>query len=498
MNATGTIITAKLVGLLVGLPAHAQAPFVDGAFTTRSADNDPDLVVVRERYDEASRRQSVYLRVHDGAADYQLFSGQVLFQGARVVRFIYAAEEMAASDAQWGLPAVDYSAGGARRGLEGEVADFVPEANGLLDHLSRGPNNSAIFWFGGFDDIDEARIIVEYPPGLNPASMTVELFNLRFPSPRGFPFSSTGGIQVGSLVDHTPDDGDYSEVFSTPPLKLRVEDLDILERELSLGQVDEGGGLAGPGQFTVDNDFGGADADQDNGFDQNGLISPIRAAGPLEHVAWEATALVGEATAHEIAPEQVRVEGVPERLPLGERASLQVFIAVPPDAPEDKYYGRIHVWEDNVTDGRRANAEPGDSVRVGLVVGSPTDGGVDLGFPDQGVDAGDMGAPGDASDGVVSGDGGDAAEAGGRRDGGDASDGGDAGDATDAGDGARRADGDVGPDLGRDLGPDATPDPGPGSPRGGAGECSHGPAEHEPPFALLLILLAPWIRRSRS
>ena len=52
----------------------AQTPFIDGVFTTSSADDDPDLIIAREDYDPISRIQSIYLRFHDGTTDREILS----------------------------------------------------------------------------------------------------------------------------------------------------------------------------------------------------------------------------------------------------------------------------------------------------------------------------------------------------------------------------------------------------------------------------------------
>ena len=88
--------------------AAAQAlPSIDTTFTRRSADNDPDLIVVRERFDAATRTQSIYLRVNDASEDLQYFSGRLLVRGATVAAIIGGTQQMAGADALYGLPGVD-------------------------------------------------------------------------------------------------------------------------------------------------------------------------------------------------------------------------------------------------------------------------------------------------------------------------------------------------------------------------------------------------------
>ena len=347
------------------------------------------------------------------------------------------------------------------------------------------------FWFGSHADIDEARVVLQYPPTLGSARFSVRLYHRRRPDPDGLPLSTAGGIQIGALFDIVPDDGDYSEVYEVEDVKLRVEDVDIVERSLFVGQVEEGGGLAGPVAFHVDNDFGGVDADQDNGFDLNGVISPIPTSGPLEQLTWRSAGLVSDASdADRIEPEQIRVDGLPMVLARGQRQAADVSVDVPAATPIGVYRGRLDVFEDNNLDGMLTGGEPLDGVIVTVVVGVPPDGGIDLGPPDSAVDAAVDGGPEagaeDAGDAVVPGDA-DAAEvpdstpdAG--RDGGPFRDLG-----GDFSDGGRGRDGGAGFEL--------------GSPRGGAFSCSTsagttsaGPPLPLPLFAALFIL-ALWRRR---
>ncbi len=479
MNATRLI--AALLLWSFALPAAAQTPLVDGAFTPRSADNDPDLVVVRERFDPATNQQSLYLRLHDGARDFQSMSGELLLTGATVAEVLWRADDLAAADARWGLPGLDYSAGGAARGLEGDPSANRPARGEVLDLLDVSPQRVR-FWFGSRADIDEVRVIVQYPPTLGNTRFSVRLYHARRPDPAGLPLSTDGGIQIGALFDIVPDDGDYSEVFEVEDVKLRVEDVDIVERSLDLGQVEEGGGLAGPRQFLVDNDFGGVDHDQDNGFDLNGVITPIPTSGAVEQLRWTTEGLESETFVGDvIAPEHVRVEGLPTSLARGSRAPVQVAVDVPAETPIGVYRGRVTVYEDNSLDGVLGRDEPNDSVIVTVVVGTPPDGGIDLGPPDLGLpDAAiDLGVDAEADGGP------DAAPDSGADASGDAT--------TDGGDPGA-------PDLGGDLrdgtaGPEAGAPFDLGSPRGGALGCA---AAESPgwPWPLVLAALAwPALRR---
>ena len=395
--------------LLLPCVAHAQpGPFEDMAFTTRSADNDPDLVVVRERFDAETRRQSIYLRSYDASQDHTTFSGELTVVGARVAEVITDGAALAESDAVWGVGDVDYGAA-ASRGLEGDDLEAqVPVRSGTDDAL-RTDNRAVRFWFGTRDDVDDMRVILEYDAEPTTAHFDVTLFGGRRADPDGFPSTSQGGIQVGSLVDRAPDDGDYSEVFDVASIKLQIEDLDIVERGVSLGSV-ELDGPAGPATFNVDNYAEGVDLDQDNGFDQNGILSPIASATDLQNLRFEVTDLETE-RGDVIAAEQLEVVGLPAGLAHGDRAAVEVSAVVPVDTAPGVYRGQVIVWEDNTADGRRGARETADAVRVTLVVGTPPDGGFDLGFTDGGLPDGAPFEPDAAPDGPPKPDGGEDASA---------------------------------------------------------------------------------------
>ncbi len=516
--------------LLLLIPCFAEAqpgPFEDVDFTTRSADNDPDLIVVRERYDAETRRQSVYLRSYDDSQDHTTVSGEFTVVGARIAEVITSGAALAESDADWGVGDVDYGAAEVR-GLEGEdLADHVPD-RGDTDDVLQVDNRSLRFWFGTRDDVDDVRIVLEYDVEPNTARFDVTLFGGRRADPDGFPSTSQGGIQVGSLIDRAPDDGDYSEVFDVTAIKLQIEDLDIVERGISLGEVE----LDGPTEsatFNVDNYAEGVDIDQDNGFDQNGILSPITSATDLENLTFETFDLETE-SGDVIPADQVEVVGLPAVIAHGDRAAVEVSANVPVDTAPGVYRGHVIVWEDNALDGRRGGREPADAVRITVVVGTPPDGGFDLGFPDGGLpdvppppppDGGPDGAPkpdggadastdsSDAStDGGIDMDVDDATD--GASDGpvgADGADGGPDGTAADAGD-AETPTGDMALDAEE---PDGPPDPDgaprepvdlepevfdPGDARGGAFSCEVGAGLPRAWLLLLLVLGAIRIRRS--
>ncbi len=379
-----------LCGLLWLWPAisGAQAvPLIDTALATRSADNDPDLIVARERFDAANRTQSLYIRVYDGTGDGQVFSGRIRVRGASIVRVLHTEAELRTTDDRWGIERVDYAGGGEGRGLDGiDPFSSVPAGIGDNDALRIEGEAGAErlrFWMSTGSEIDDFRVLIRYPVEPGPATFDVELFGpdeedveLRWPS------TTQGGVRIGSPVDAVPDDGDYSEAFSVRNVKLRIEDFDVREGSVAVGEVPEVGGTAGPGRLTLDNFAGSQDFDMDNGFDQNGLISPIPSGSDLEHMRLTTTGLVHTQVADlRIAPETFRFEGVPARLVVGDSAQVSVFVDVPPGTVRGVYVGRVFAFEDNSQDGLPSAGEPIDGVTVSVIVGVPPDGGFDLAVP---------------------------------------------------------------------------------------------------------------------
>lgn len=394
-----TLVAAALC--LTAARAHAQAlPSTDRSLTVRSADNDPDLIVARETYDPATRTQSLYLRVNDGTPDRQAFNGQLIVRGAEAVRAIYNGGELAASDAQWGIAGVAYGGAAPGRGLDGaDPGSYTPIPGDPNDAVRIESPRLVHFYLGTDADIDDLRILIRYPAEPGPASFDVQLFysgDPGRPDLQGWPLTSQGGIQVGSLVDAVPDDGDYSEVFEIRSIKLRIEDLDVVEASVEVGTVTQAGGRAGPATLTVDNFANGTDLDQDNGFDQNGLISPIPAGSDLEHLVFRTNDLVNAATGEFIPRDAVVVVDPPVRIGVGEAIPVSVHVQVPPGLSSGAYVGRLEVFEDNSADGLRNGAEPFDLVNLTVIVGERPDGGFDLGLPELGlpdVAPADLGLP---------------------------------------------------------------------------------------------------------
>ncbi|MBU1898663.1 hypothetical protein KKB55_13020 [Myxococcota bacterium] len=363
--------------LLLSL-AHAEgAPFIDGDLILISPDNDPDLIVAREGYEAQARLQSVYLRMHDARPDVEVISGTLSLVGGEIVEIISDGQALAASDARWGVIG-DYGPAAAR-GLE--LIDEAPTGLDGGDVVRLLSPQTLRFFFSCADDIDDLRLIIRYPDEPGSASFSIHLYGPRRPDPRGWPLTTQGGVQVGSLERHiAPDDGDYSEVFEVERLKLWVEDLDIEEARLDFGAVGVEGGVLGPLSFHVNNDFAHIDADQDNGFDQNGTISPIPSTSALDHLRYEVTDLLNERAAR-LPSEAVTLSGMVEALPYEGRAAVAVQIEAPAWLDGGRYRGRVNVWEDNDGDGARGGAEAMDAVWLELVVGAPPDPPIDAGAP---------------------------------------------------------------------------------------------------------------------
>ena len=395
--------TAALIGLMPWSVSARDAPcrpFVDADFTTQSAGNDPDLVVVRERFDSASRTQSLYLRARDGDPAWESFSGELRVRGAEIIDVITSGGPLIATDAVWGLDGIDYGAA-FRRGLEGDdVATHTPAEGDVRDALIWARPDTVRFWFGTTDDVDDIRVLVRYPSEGAAASFDVALYDAEAPGPDDWPPTLQGGIQIGRLVDAAPDDGDYSEVFEVRRVKLCVEDLDIIEASIVVGSVPLGGGVAGPSQARLDNFGDATDFDEDNGFDQNGLISPIPTNTELSHLRWSASRLVGSTEAV-LPAARLRVEGVPATLGAGSSATVRIRADVSPEAPNDRYAGLLAVWEDADLDGEWGETETGDRVELIVDVGRVDEHGRPLERHDTG-----------ASDGALARDGGTDATAG--------------------------------------------------------------------------------------
>ena len=378
------LLLAVSVAVLPGRAAAQALPSEDTSFTVRSADNDPDLIVVREGYDAATRTQSLYLRTFDGTADRQVFSGRLTVRGAEVLRVITSGAELVNTDARWGVRGMNYGGDPRNRGLDGaDPESHVPVAGDGDDAIRVEDAQTVRFWMATGADVDDLRILIRYPSEPGPASFDVNLFWAQRADPMGWLTTTQGGIQVGSLVDSVPDDGDYSEVFEVRNIKLRIEDLDVEEDYVTVGEVPPEGGTAGPATVTVDNFAAGTDYDQDNGFDQNGLISPIPAGSDLEHLTFWPGPLTHYQGLAVLPPEVVHLLNPPGRIVVGQSIPVSVTVDVPPGMPSGAYSGRMEVYEDNNEDGFRNGTESFDLVSLTVFVGAIPDAAFDLGaLPD--------------------------------------------------------------------------------------------------------------------
>ena len=390
------ISTTVIATLAFPTAGHGQeragiAPFEDQAFTERSVGNDPDLILVRERFDPIERTQSIYLRLHDGDPEHECVSGYIVAAGASIVAVLHSSAALLATDEEWGLDIDAYGHEAWGRGMEGvDPWTYVPQPGDDADAVRQIDAHTVRFWLGVHADIDDFRVLLRYPDEPAPASLSVRLYHTDRPDPDGWPPTSQAGIHVGSLVDAVPDDGDYSEVYEIAAVKLHVEDLDIVEDRVLVGRMPQElvGGLAGPAPVTLENFADAIDPDGDNGFDQNGMIAPIPSGSDVTHVRWSVTSLQG--TRHQpIASDRVALDPPPPtHLPLGGRAIINVTVDVPDGQMADQYVGQLVIWEDNLANDQWDADEPGDEVEITVTVGDIPDGGPFSPPADVGADAG--------------------------------------------------------------------------------------------------------------
>ena len=386
---------ALLLGSLTSQTASAQTPFVDPGITLASEDGDPDVMIVRERFDNLSRIQSIYFRTYDGSPDRDVFSGTIEVSGADIVGLIYQRNDLKTSDEIWSPTGGDL---GLQRGLEGDdVFSTIPNTNFDSDLIIL-MGDQIRFWLSTSDDIDDFRVLLQYPEQHAEAQFRVSLFDDRAPSPDGYPVTTpgddglAGGIIVGASddLDLLPDDGDYGEVLSLERVRLKTEDLDIEEGEINLGVASSDGDLLGPTTVTLNNFAEGIDYDNDNGVDSNGQLSPIPNLGPLTDLQYQLTDFISEAGSS-VPASDAQVLGIPETLANGLTARFTVSIQIPEGTPEGIYSSRLRVWEDN--DGSRSPTfgEPSDRVEVRFTVSDGPIGdmgiGIDMSIADAGLSA---------------------------------------------------------------------------------------------------------------
>jgi hypothetical protein len=361
-----TLFSLFSFGAALGSPT----PFIDGAFETTSSDDDPDLIIVRERFNSLSRIQSIYLRFHDGTMDREILSGTLTVVGAEITSVLLDRQSLKESDMTWGIPSVDY---GLDRGLEGEVPALTTPFIGADDDLLIVTGNQVRFWLSTTSDIDDFRVLVQYPEEHQAAHLALIFWHLRGRDVEGYPVTTpgsngqTGGIVVGSLDDYIPDDGDFGEILSIGQIRLKTEDFDIQQDELDLGQVDHRGGVLGPASLIIDNFLNEIDYDEDNQLDQNGELNPVPNQGALDQLRVLTTPLRNEHN-EEIPVDQIQVLGVPQ---IVEERSIQetlISVTVSPNTPTGNYRGFLTMWEDNNLSGTIDIGEPTDHIILSLEV----------------------------------------------------------------------------------------------------------------------------------
>ncbi|MCB9552704.1 MAG: hypothetical protein H6705_12660 [Myxococcales bacterium] len=468
---------ALLLIALLAAAAHAEplcvapderVPFSDGEVLA-CAGEVPPLTVVREQpvYDRARGewRQAVLFRFAQPAPWEAVVSGAVRLRGVTLADEPAAdAEALRLGDQLWAVAPPghyedpgDCSAAGAiiaphpRRGIEaGE------------DLLRVDPSGERIrFELAAAGELDDFRLVLVSPDPATAARVDVEIY----------PALTTPGVevQVGSPdLDVAPDDGRYG-VDAPIPLRLREGDI-IIPEACVAGRLDSD-------RFLFDLVVPADSARLD---DRNGALSPMPALGAPVALRWRVFRV-------ESPPgpplEVVGLDGLDYGLCLDgdEVLPLEALLAAPAGMAEGVHFVRISVWDDRDGDRGFDGIEPGDTVRLAVVVGPDVDGDpcllrparpeddggvVDLdggvaddgGVEDGGADAGDAEADGGDGPLLVGDFGGDGGAAGGADGGagdgggGGAGDGGRVGDAGLGGDGGAGADGDggVGADAGLD------------------------------------------------
>ncbi|MBM4321444.1 MAG: hypothetical protein FJ125_16260, partial [Deltaproteobacteria bacterium] len=396
-------LLAVLVPILSTSAASAGTyhPLVDGGFDPLTAD-DADLVVVRERFDEARQQQSIYVRLAGKATTCHAV---LVVAGASVVDVLHGHDQLLASDAAWGLPAADYSAGGdpASRGLEGSPRQARPTQLSPRDALRWTAGGTLVRLFlqtSSEQDIDDLRILLRYPD--NPGNAWFDLLLYQAgdappPADELWPPGALAGIRVGSTVaDHAPDDGEYVEAArQISGIHLLLEDLDILESTLRFGFVEPGRPYTLP--LTLDNSFAGEDPDGDNDSDMNGLLSPILGTNDLVALSTRVDPLTSGGGASVIPVESISFPTPPPRqLPIGTQAQVDLTIITPRNQPSGAYRGSILFFEDNNDNGLLDPYEIWDRLWISItVIQGPGEGeGEGEGEPDGGAGA-DGGVGGD-------------------------------------------------------------------------------------------------------
>ncbi|MCB9543739.1 MAG: hypothetical protein H6703_15000 [Myxococcales bacterium] len=423
---------ALLLIALLAAAAHAEplcvapderVPFSDGEVLA-CAGEVPPLTVVREQpvYDRARGewRQAVLFRFAQPAPWEAVVSGAVRLRGVTLADEPAAdAEALRLGDQLWAVAPPghyedpgDCSAAGAiiaphpRRGIEaGE------------DLLRVDPSGERIrFELAAAGELDDFRLVLVSPDPATAARVDVEIY----------PALTTPGVevQVGSPdLDVAPDDGRYG-VDAPIPLRLREGDI-IIPEACVAGRLDSD-------RFLFDLVVPADSARLD---DRNGALSPMPALGAPVALRWRVFRV-------ESPPgpplEVVGLDGLDYGLCLDgdEVLPLEALLAAPAGMAEGVHFVRISVWDDRDGDRGFDGIEPGDTVRLAVVVGPDVDGDpcllrparpeddggvVDLdagveddgGVEDGGADAGDAEADGGDGPLLVGDFGGDGGAAGG-------------------------------------------------------------------------------------
>ena len=363
-GASLPLLAGLALQLAVTTLARADTrPFVDATFEARSPPLQPELLIARERYDRVSRQQSIYLRVHEDSALFGMsvresVSGRLTLTGATIAQVIHRIDELLVTDPgggapfEFGIPGAPYA--GAGRGLDGNPRVANPVAGAGLDAIRYDLGGQTLdFYFDSLSDVDDVRVIVQYPAPPGPASFSVELYVPETCAPvcgaQRWPPGNVRGVVVGDIEPSAvPDDGVYAGATELQGVRLLVRDMDIVEPVIELGEGLPGT-QSGIGFITVDNFEAGVDRAVDNGIDHNGPFGRVDGAAfpsnvDLVAVRFVASALVGPGGT--IAASSVAITRVPFGVALGARVATPVRVAVPPGQPTGLYEGTLRAFED--------------------------------------------------------------------------------------------------------------------------------------------------------
>jgi hypothetical protein len=390
--------------LFVGLPllgvvvqnAYAQdnaalSPFVDSRvggillnFGRGSPDNDGDLLVAREQFNENFSTQSLYFRTFDASNDTERMHFDVVLTGATI--------QSTASDAvllRLGDPFFrvgnnnDYDNLNANtgRGLEG--TDTLLIAN---DNRSFG----AAFTNGG--GIDDFRVFISFDdldPGNNInrgnafAALTLYAGGAKSPLLSAFSSGTNLGVRVGETTfDSVTGDGDYTAGANLEPegnggfnspastqgpmlLVLLFEDIDIVQSIVSFPLTDPGTST-GLQNYTVDNFAQGVDLDGDNFADTNGSIDAVPNLS-LERLVLALPDLIGPNGAV-IPKTAIQAATNLGSLEVGDSSAFNISVNIPGNAAAGTYTGQALAFEDNNNNGAFDANETGDTLTLQVQV----------------------------------------------------------------------------------------------------------------------------------